>query len=662
MNKPVKIKGPRKPLLDRFPFRMFPFTLLRGFLMFLADLYRMAKVQVERSVRLQLVLTFGVCLLASLLFYTISSAVFGQINKGTVIDYSFGINRIDHEARNLVELLEPVELEGGEEPFLPEEPGMSEGGEESSQKVPAEPAPQGDSSFHPAGAGSTAQPVPGQNAAGAGSAVQAPVGAAPTAAAAGSVPQAPTAGAAPTAAAGSPSVPVVPATAGTVTQPPSTPSAPSVPAAPPPVVGAPSSTTAQPVPDAEAEQRRLEQQERKQRQFLSTVKRLASNDKYKTVITDLEGRVVFRSENAPETYVDVHSVIRNAMDARNRSDEERTEFSSFYPVTYNNQKSYLIVTGIPQPVISYSKGTSPLSMLSAFAVFIFLFYYLTQRKMRYIEELAGGLRIIATGNLDHRVIERSKDELGSLAKDMNQMVADLQHKIEEERRSERSKNELITNVSHDLRTPLTLIMGYLKLLHDRNYESPEQAAGYVGIAYSKAEKLRGLIEDLFEYTKYSSQDVPLHKKGVVLNEVLEQLLEEYVTLSEEQQLTLIRSIPSERLNVRVDVEQIIRVFENLLGNAVKYSPKPGVISVGMAKDRTHAVVRISNQADALTRTELEQLFDRFYRVDSARTSSNGGSGLGLAIAKSIVESHGGSIWAESEKDEIHLYVKLKLME
>ncbi|MCZ8519241.1 sensor histidine kinase [Paenibacillus caseinilyticus] len=681
MNKPVKIKGPRRPLLDRFPFRIFPFTLLRGFLLFLADLYRMAKVQVERSVRLQLVLTFGVCLLASLLFYTISSAVFGQINKGTVIDYSFGINRIDYEARNLVELLEPVEPEGGEEPFLPEEPGTSVGEEESGQKVPAEPAPQGGSSSHPAGGGSTAQPVPGQNAAGAGAAPQAPAaGAAPPAtaagsavpavpavgaspaAAAGSVPQAPTAGAAPTAAAGSPSVPAVPAAAGTVPQPLSTPSAPSVPAAPPPAVSAPSSTTAQPVPDAEAEQRRLEQQERKQRQFLSTVKRLASNDKYKTVITDLEGRVVFRSENAPETYVDVHSVIRNAMDARNRSDEERTEFSSFYPVTYNNQKSYLIVTGIPQPVISYSKGTSPLSMLSAFAVFIFLFYYLTQRKMRYIEELAGGLRIIATGNLDHRVIERSKDELGSLAKDMNQMVADLQHKIEEERRSERSKNELITNVSHDLRTPLTLIMGYLKLLHDRNYESPEQAAGYVGIAYSKAEKLRGLIEDLFEYTKYSSQDVPLHKKGVVLNEVLEQLLEEYVTLSEEQQLTLIRSIPSERLNVRVDVEQIIRVFENLLGNAVKYSPKPGVISVGMARDRSHAIVRISNKADALTRTELEQLFDRFYRVDSARTSSNGGSGLGLAIAKSIVESHGGSIWAESEKDEIHLYVKLKLME
>lgn len=89
------------------------------------------------------------------------------------------------------------------------------------------------------------------------------------------------------------------------------------------------------------------------------------------------------------------------------------------------------------------------------------------------------------------MVERSRDELGSLARDMNQMVSELQLKMEEERRAERLKNELVTNVSHDLRTPLTLIMGYLRLLHDKNYESPEQAAGYVSIAYSKAEKLKG---------------------------------------------------------------------------------------------------------------------------------------------------------------------------
>lgn len=582
-----KVPKVRKPVLERFPFTWFPFNLLRSLLLFIQDLFHMARAQVERSIRLQLMITFALCLFASMLFYGITSPLFGQINKSTVIDYTNGMNRIDNEARNLVEILEPRNRHFEEEDGVPEaravEAGQTSyaGSSQSSAGTPAQ------------GSSAAQQTTPGAVA-----------------------PNAPPA----------PGVPNAPQTGST---------------------------------NPQAEQRKRQQEEDRKREFLNLVKRLTTNEKYKIVITDLEGRVIFRSDNAPETYVDVHNVIRNAMEARDQS--SRTEFSSFYPVTYNNQKSYLIVSGIPQPDISYTKEDSPLSYLGALAVFIFLFYYLTQKKMRYVEELASGLRIIATGNLDYRVAERSRDELGSLAKNMNMMVEDLQQKIEEERRAERVKNELITNVSHDLRTPLTLIMGYLRLLHDKNYESPEQAASYVSIAYNKSEKLKALIEDLFEYTKLSNHDVPLYKRGVIINEVLEQLLEEYVTISEEQQLTMIRSIPQERYTVHIDVDKMIRVFENLLSNAVKYSPKPGIVSVGMARDRGHVIIRISNKADALSREELEQLFDRFYRVDTARTSDSGGSGLGLAIARSIVESHEGSIWAESENGEIHLYVKLKLV-
>lgn len=122
-----------------------------------------------------------------------------------------------------------------------------------------------------------------------------------------------------------------------------------------------------------------------------------------------------------------------------------------------------------------------------------------------------------------------------------------------------------------------------------------------------------------------------------------------------------RSVPSEKLTVLIDTDKMIRVFENLISNAIKYSPKPGTISIGMARERSHVIVRISNKADELSAEELERLFDRFYRVDAARTSETGGSGLGLAIAKSIVESHEGSIWAETSNGEIHFYVKLKLV-
>ncbi|MEK8127777.1 ATP-binding protein [Paenibacillus filicis] len=606
MNKNKKAHLPKlkKPVLQRFPFNWFPFNLIRALIYFLMDIYRMVRKHVEQSIRLQLVLTFAVCFLAALMFYGLSSELFGKLNKGTVIDYSSGIRRIDGEARELVRLLEPADEHDIEE-FVPHEvpnnipPSIEPAASQSASQAMATPTPSG----------SSASPSSSLNT--------------PT--------QEGTSGASGNPAQGS---------------------------------GQPTAT-----PPASANRQASQSAEKLKKindfrllSFQSNVKRLATNEKYKVVITNLEGKVVFRSDNAPETYVDVHSVIRNAMDTRNSYDRySRSEFSSFYPVTYNNQKSYLVVSAIPEPQISFTKERSPISLLSALALFIFLFYFLTQKKMRYVEELAGGLRIIATGNLDHRVVERSRDELGALARGMNQMVDDLQFKMEEERRAERLKNELITNVSHDLRTPLTLIMGYLRLLHDKNYDSKEQEASYISIAYNKSEKLKGLIDDLFEYTKLSNQDVPLNKRGVAINELLDQLLEEYVTLSEENGLKLVRSIPHERLKVNADVDKMIRVFDNLLGNAIKYSPKPGTIAVGLAKDGNCAVIRVSNKADAMTREELEQLFDRFYRIDPARSSITGGSGLGLAIARSIIDSHDGEIWAESADGEIHFYVKLKLV-
>ncbi|GGI44529.1 two-component sensor histidine kinase [Paenibacillus marchantiophytorum] len=506
--------------LNRFPFTFFPFNLLRKLIILIQTLYKITMGQVERSIRMQLMLTFIICLLAGSMTYGICSNLFGEMRRAAVIDYKYGIERIDSEARSLVNELTSLQnqrdLSGG---------GSSGGRPEF---------------------------------------------------------------------------------------------------------------------------------------FENHVNRM-NDQKFKVLVTDLEGRVVFRSQNAAETNVEIHNVIGNAMNARTDQDYGRKEFSSFYPVNYLGQKSYLIVSGIPEPHITYQKGESPLSLLSAVAVFILLFYFMTQKKMRHIEELAGGLRIIATGNLDYRVIERSQDELGSLARDLNFMVEDLQKRIEEERRNERLKRELITNVSHDLRTPLTLIMGYLRLLHDKGYETPEQASGYISIAYHKSEKLKLLIDDLFEYTKLSNRDEPLYREGIAINELLDQLLEEFVTPAEEQQLTIIRTIPKEKLLVRIDVDKMIRVFENLLGNSLKYSLKPGAITVSLRHDYRYVTLQVSNQAELLSDDALHQLFDRFYRVDASRSSNTGGSGLGLAIAKSIVESHEGAIWAEQSGGQIHFFVKLKLI-
>jgi len=386
------------------------------------------------------------------------------------------------------------------------------------------------------------------------------------------------------------------------------------------------------------------------------------NPNLKILLLNLDGKVLYKSANATENQVDLHSIIRNAMDTRiNDRRYQNQEYSSFYPLDLQNQKAYLVVSGLPSPSIVYQKGNgSPMPALLAIIVFIVLFFWSTKRKMKYIEELAGGLLEISKGKLHYRVPLRSRDELGTLAESINRMTVELEQTLEEERRAEATKNELITNVSHDLRTPLTLIMGYLRLLKDKNYESETQADSYVSIAYSKSEKLKNLIDDLFEYTKLSNKGDTLKLDTVCINELLEQLIEEMVGYAEENELTIVRALPPEKLKINVDADKIIRVFDNLLTNAVKYSRKPGTIKVLMFRDADHVTVRISNNGTPLTQNDVERLFDRFYRIDPARSSETGGSGLGLAIAKSIIDYHGGEIWAESEGDEIRFWVKLQL--
>ncbi|QGQ94865.1 sensor histidine kinase [Paenibacillus psychroresistens] len=377
------------------------------------------------------------------------------------------------------------------------------------------------------------------------------------------------------------------------------------------------------------------------------------------LILDLDGKVIYKSSNATENHVDVYKMISQAMDTRSNP-YERTEITSFYPLDIVSQKMYLVLIGIPEPSITYSRGKSPLTLLFAVAAFIFLFYLLTRRKMQDIEALTEGLLQIAKGNLKHRVVEKSEDELGSLAANINHMTGELQRTIEEERNAERTKNELITNVSHDLRTPLTLIIGYLRLLKDKNYDDQVHADSYINIAYNKSEKLNRLIDDLFDYTKFSNHSVPMQIEKINLNELIDQLLEEQISYAEENNLIFVRELPSSKMFVAIDADQMIRVFDNLLANAIKYSDKPGEVTVRLTRVNEFAEVRIINRATGLNKDELPHVFDRFYRLDAARTSDTGGSGLGLAIAKSIVEAHQGEIWTHTEQDEIHFCMRLKL--
>lgn len=292
--------------------------------------------------------------------------------------------------------------------------------------------------------------------------------------------------------------------------------------------------------------------------------------------------------------------------------------------------------------------------------FIITFLLLTRKKMKYIEEISNGLLEISKGNLNYRVAKKGSDELAGLANYINYMASELNKKNEKERKTEKTKNELITNVSHDLRTPLTSIMGYIGLVKDKKYVDDAQMDEYMTIAYNKSEKLKILIDDLFEYTKLTNETITLNKEEVALNELLNQLTEELVPIFEENNLIVEREISKEKLIVNVDINKILRVFENLIMNAIKYSNKPSIVKVRLYKDKSDVIVSIENQGPQIPKEDLEKLFERLYRQDKSRTSSTGGSGLGLAIAKNIVLLHGGKIWAECEDENIRFFVKLKI--
>nr|WP_242144089.1 MULTISPECIES: HAMP domain-containing sensor histidine kinase [unclassified Bacillus cereus group] len=390
----------------------------------------------------------------------------------------------------------------------------------------------------------------------------------------------------------------------------------------------------------------------------------------KVLITNETGKVLYKTKQAQEAEINLHNTISNVMNfAVNQSklnervkdiDETRKEFITFYPITVEGENLYMFVSGIPDGYITYHIEEGIFPSLIGIIVFIFSFFYITKRKMKQIEVMAQGVNEIAKGNLAYRIEEGGQDEMALLTKNINQMAEELEMKIEKEREIERQKNELITNVSHDLRTPLTSIMGYLRLLRDAKYDNREQYNEYIKIAFSKSEQLKNLIEDLFEYTKLTNEKIVLEKQRVCMNEMLDQLVEELVPQAEEHGLAFVKEFPDERIYTELDSEKIIRVFDNLLTNAIKYSKDEGEINVSLQRQEDYIQISVANQSEEFTKKELENVFERFYKKDRSRSRTTEGSGLGLAIAKSIVEVQDGEIRAEYENGIVRFTILLPI--
>lgn len=217
--------------------------------------------------------------------------------------------------------------------------------------------------------------------------------------------------------------------------------------------------------------------------------------------------------------------------------------------------------------------------------------------------------------------------------------------------AEQRKNDLIVYLAHDLKTPLTSVIGYLSLLRDEPQISPEMRAKYTGIALEKAERLEALINEFFEITRFNLTQLSLRLEEVNLTRLLEQVTFDFQPILAEKGLSLSLQFTPDVI-LACDPEKLERVFDNLLRNAVNYSNPNTPIGVTMLKEKDTVIVSVENQGRTIPQDKLDQIFEQFFRLDSSRSSSSGGAGLGLAIAKEIVERHNGIIRAQSAKERI----------
>ncbi len=278
-----------------------------------------------------------------------------------------------------------------------------------------------------------------------------------------------------------------------------------------------------------------------------------------------------------------------------------------------------------------------------------IIWRLRRRYRNYeIKHIIAELHYIAQGNFNHRIPPSSDENLQDFIRSIHVLVDSTVSAMEEERRIEQTKDELITNVSHDIRTPLTSIIGYLGLVEEGRFDTIEEAQNYIHTAYQKSRQMKVLVNDLFEYTTVRQTDTPLNVIQFDMIQLLEQLAIDFQIEADASAMKIEITSSVKRYLMEGDPEKLVRVFSNLITNALKYGKDGDLIAIEVRDQKDNAVeIRIKNNGEKIPNEALEQLFERFYRAESSRTQETASTGLGLAIAQSIVELHKGMITVET---------------
>lgn len=333
-----------------------------------------------------------------------------------------------------------------------------------------------------------------------------------------------------------------------------------------------------------------------------------------------------------------------------------------YLIMYNLYMNYHIpvINAIVRGLFILNDNVFSGSIYTTLGIVIFISIYtsITYKKFKNISIIVEDLKLMANGNLNNKIEVKSRGDIEDVANNINNIVAQLKNITVEERNAQQTKNDLITNVSHDLRTPLTSIIGYLDLIEQGKYKDEVELMYYVDIAYEKSLNLNILINDLFELTKMQNRTIYFNKIELNLVELVGQLVSQFEIQFRKENINCRIDFYIEKLMVNADPIKLVRAFENLITNAMRYGKDGHVVDIKIFTESEMAVVQVINYGEPIPVVDLPHIFDRFYRVEKSRNTFQGGSGLGLAITKNIIEAHCGSIEAISDNEHTVFEVKI----
>ena len=314
--------------------------------------------------------------------------------------------------------------------------------------------------------------------------------------------------------------------------------------------------------------------------------------------------------------------------------EEATAIEWYWRIFGNNKEFFIIV-----------------GFLLLFSLF---FYILLSSLTKYLKQIEKGINNIAS---DSEESIQMISELKPIESRLSEIKRTLKRQKMDAAEAEKKKNDLVVYLAHDLKTPLTSIVAYLTMLDSYKDMPEEERERYTHIALEKSVRLGELINEFFDITKFNHQDIELEKTELNLTMMLEQVADEFYGVFQAKNV-LCQVDAEEDLRVYGDADKLARVFDNILRNAVSYCYPESLIRIEAKRVEDGNQITFSNRGNQIPEEKLSTIFEKFYRLDEARTTSTGGAGLGLAIAKKIVELHGGDIKATSDEQETHFIVTL----